>query len=72
MADNTGTLANGVVCINAESSDNKIMKVQVVVAWQGRQEITEITNENVDCGVGDGISNRRTVVLDSHIYMRSA
>jgi type IV pilus assembly protein PilV len=72
MADHTGTLANGVVCINAQSSDNKIMELQVVVAWQGRQKIEEITNQSIVCGDKDEISNRRTVVLDSHIYMRSA
>lgn len=75
MADNTGTLANGVVCISAEqSSDSKmielqVIELQVVVAWQGRQKIKPVTNKDINCG---SFSDRRAVVLNSHIFIRSA
>jgi type IV pilus assembly protein PilV len=71
MADNTGTLANGVICINPVSSDGKGMTLQVVVAWQGRQELTEVTNKTVDCGSFNEL-RRRKVILDTYVYMRSA
>jgi type IV pilus assembly protein PilV len=70
MADNTGILANGVVCISAEqSSDSRMIELQVVVAWQGRQKIKPVTNKDINCG---SFSDRRAVVLNSHIFIRSA
>lgn len=68
VADNTGTLANGTVCIRPTADDNGVF-LRVVVAWQGRQKLTEATNKDIQCGT---ISNRRTVVLDSYVFMREA
>jgi type IV pilus assembly protein PilV len=68
VADNTGSLANGIVCI-MPSADGAGINLRVVVAWQGRQKIAETTNRDIKCGT---VSNRRTVVLDSYVFMRSA
>lgn len=68
VADNTGSLANGTVCISPSADDNGI-SIRVVVAWQGRQKLTEATNKDINCGT---IANRRTVVLNSYVFMRSA
>ncbi|MEI4548928.1 MULTISPECIES: type IV pilus modification protein PilV [Pseudoalteromonas] len=68
VADNTGSLANGTVCISPTADDDGV-RLRVVVAWQGRQRLTESTNETIACG---NITNRRTVVLDSYIFMRAA
>ena len=68
VADNTGSLANGTVCITPVLDDNGV-SLRVVVAWQGRQKLIETSNKNVQCGT---ISNRRTVVIDSYVFMRAA
>ncbi|WP_372766870.1 type IV pilus modification protein PilV [Pseudoalteromonas sp.] len=68
VADNTGSLANGTVCITP-TADGDGVNLRVVVAWQGRQKLTETTNKDIKCGT---VSNRRTVVLDSYVFMRSA
>ena len=70
IEDNTGTLANGMVCISAEqSNDSKMIELQVVVAWQGRQKIKSENNNDINCG---SFSDRRVVVLNSQIFIRSA
>lgn len=69
VSDNTGALANGTVCITP-TADGDGVDLQVVVAWQGRQKIAESSATSaVRCGT---ISNRKTVVLNSYIFMRSA
>ncbi|MDE3273487.1 type IV pilus modification protein PilV [Pseudoalteromonas sp. G4] len=68
VGDNTGSLANGTVCISP-SEDGNGVNLRVIVAWQGRQKLTESTNASINCG---NVSNRRTVVLDSYIFRRSA
>ena len=69
VSDNTGALANGTVCISP-TADGDGVNLRVVVAWQGRQKIAESSaSKAVTCGT---IANRKTVVLDSYIFMRSA
>ncbi|KPV97253.1 hypothetical protein AN214_00758 [Pseudoalteromonas sp. P1-9] len=68
VADNTGSLANGTVCITPTADDNGV-SLRVVVAWQGRQKLSETTNKDIQCG---DVANRRTVVLDSYVFMRAA
>lgn len=70
VADNTGSLANGTVCISpTPTADGNGATIRVVVAWQGRQELNEVTNQNIQCG---DIANRRAVVLESYVFMRTA
>ena len=69
--DNTGSLANGTVCIRPTTvaGDPSGVNLSVIVAWQGREQIVQSEdNANMDCG---DIENRRMVVLESYLYVRA-
>ena len=75
VADNTGALANGFVCITptAEAIPGGVqptsINLQVVVAWQGREKIEQSDeSSDVECG---NLSNRRMVVVNSYIFVRA-
>lgn len=75
VADNTGALANGFVCITptAEVTPAGVqptsVDLQVVVAWQGRAQIEQSDDSsNVACG---NLQNRRMVVVNSYIFVRA-
>ncbi|WP_440053611.1 type IV pilus modification protein PilV [Pseudoalteromonas sp. T1lg65] len=70
--ENTGSLDSATVCITpslAENSNGRGINVEVVVSWQGKQEMTAIgDNANVTCGNAD--SRRRLVVMNSYVLLR--
>lgn len=71
--ENTGALDNATVCINSTpvtAGNANEFNIQVVISWQGRQKLSA-TEENkaVKCGAAN--DNRRLVVLESYIYLRS-
>ena len=73
-SENTGTLDDATICINPASvadTGGKGFNIEVIIAWQGRQEFKANTNTGkVTCG--DKTNNkRRLVVLTSYIYVRS-
>ncbi|WP_352297427.1 type IV pilus modification protein PilV [Pseudoalteromonas sp. 20-MNA-CIBAN-0454] len=73
-SENTGTLDDATICINPTSvadTGGKGFNIEVIIAWQGRQEFKANTNTGkVTCG--DKTNNkRRLVVLTSYIYVRS-
>lgn len=65
----TGTMADATVCINPVLSSNGV-DIQVVISWGGRQNITQDT-ENTAVQCGSSIENRRLVVVNSFIYIRT-
>jgi type IV pilus assembly protein PilV len=68
VADNTGTLANGAVCIfPTPTTDGNVLNLKVVVVWQGRQKIAGKTYDDIQCS---SLQNRKTVVLDSYLFLR--
>jgi type IV pilus assembly protein PilV len=73
-ADRTGSLANATVCITPTVSSTKggvtqAIDLRVVVAWQGRQDISQ-SKDNAAINCGSGIANRRMVTIDSYVYLR--
>ncbi|MBE0378285.1 type IV pilus modification protein PilV [Pseudoalteromonas prydzensis] len=71
--ENTGALDDATVCIEntvAPGGDGKAFNIQVVVSWQGRQEITaNAETKAITCG--EESNTRRVMVLKSYIYLRS-
>jgi type IV pilus assembly protein PilV len=73
-ADSTGSLANATVCISptvasVKAGATQAIDLRVVVAWQGRQDISQSRdNAAIDCG--SNIANRRMVTIDSYVYLR--
>ena len=68
--ENTGTLDDTTVCIDLDAdAQGKGIDVQVVVAWQGRQEIKATDAiKGISCGTND--DKRRLVVLTTFIFAR--
>ncbi|WOC27369.1 type IV pilus modification protein PilV [Pseudoalteromonas sp. N1230-9] len=69
--ENTGALDDTTVCINAASLGTaNEFNIEVVISWQGRQEIKANSDTAaVDCGALN--DKRRLIVLESYIYLRS-
>ena len=71
--ENTGALDGATVCIDntaVANSNGKAFDIEVVVSWQGRQEITaNADTQKLACGENN--NNRRIMVLKSYIYLRS-
>ncbi|CAM3815494.1 MULTISPECIES: type IV pilus modification protein PilV [Pseudoalteromonas] len=71
--ENTGALDDATVCIEntaVAGGDGKAFNIQVVVSWQGRQEITASADTKaISCG--EASNTRRVMVLKSYIYLRS-
>ena len=71
--ENTGALDDATVCIDntpIAASGGKAFNIQVIVSWQGRQELTaNADTQKLACGENN--NNRRIMVLKSYIYLRS-
>ncbi len=72
--ENTGALDDATVCINNQpeaASGSNAFTLQVVISWQGRQEITASNDTAaIECGTSD--NKRRVVVLNSFMYLRAS
>jgi len=68
--EGTGTLSDATICINPVVDNNKV-ELQVIITWQGRQQITQnAVNSGTLCGSTD--NNRKMVSVNRFIYMRPA
>ncbi len=68
--NNTGGLADATVCIRPTLSLGNEVDLQVIVTWEGRQEISQITANNaINCGTSN--NKRRMLVLNSFVALRS-
>ena len=67
--ERTGALANASICIVPSSPGANEINLQVVVSWEGRQQMTQSdTNKAISCGSS---KNRRMVVIDTYINVRN-